>query len=275
MDHRRIDWLFLIVFVLIDIYLAFEILRSPVNLGSVDTSDTSTSSIKMEMRADGIDLPAKISENQASGYYMAIKNRDYLSGKISDLTKVNATYSKSDNSITATPKLSYLVTGKGKAAIKALNTFKNDPHNVPYGKQYVYEPSMSGSGIYTFVQKSEYGKIYDSSAQLVITVKDKVIDSYMLTYIGPVSPVRELQSTISPWHAIKAMYLDRELANNSRIVRVKLAYSKLTVVRGSTIFLPTWLVWVENKTTKNTSLKRVNAFTSQVLPASSTYSLEK
>ena len=250
-------------------------MRSPVNLGSVDTSDTSTSSIKMEMRADGIDLPAKISENQASGYYMAIKNRDYLSGKISDLTKVNATYSKSDNSITATPKLSYLVTGKGKAAIKALNTFKNDPHNVPYGKQYVYEPSMSGSGIYTFVQKSEYGKIYDSSAQLVITVKDKVIDSYMLTYIGPVSPVRELQSTISPWHAIKAMYLDRELANNSRIVRVKLAYSKLTVVRGSTIFLPTWLVWVENKTTKNTSLKRVNAFTSQVLPASSTYSLEK
>ena len=275
MDHRRIEWLFLIVFVLIDIYLAFEILRSPVNLGSVDTSDTSTSSIKMEMRADGIDLLTKISENQASGYYMAIKNRDYLSGKISDLTKVNATYSKSDNSITATPKLSYLVTGKGKAAIKALNTFKNDPHNVPYGKQYVYEPSMSGSGIYTFVQKSEYGKIYDSSAQLVITVKDKVIDSYMLTYIGPVSPVRELQSTISPWHAIKAMYLDRELANNSRIVRVKLAYSKLTVVRGSTIFLPTWLVWVENKTTKNTSLKRVNAFTSQVLPASSTYSLEK
>ena len=83
MDHRRIEWLFLIVFVLIDIYLAFEILRSPVNLGSVDTSDTSTSSIKMEMRADGIDLPAKISENQASGYYMAIKNRDYLSGKIS------------------------------------------------------------------------------------------------------------------------------------------------------------------------------------------------
>ncbi|HBQ43793.1 MAG TPA: hypothetical protein DD724_05990, partial [Lactobacillus acetotolerans] len=65
-----------------------------------------------------------------------------------------------------------------------------------------------------------------------------------------------------------------EIANNSRVVRVKLGYSKLTEVRGSTILLPTWLIWVENKTTKNITLKRVNAFTAQILQSNSSYNVE-
>ena len=74
--------------------------------------------------------------------------------------------------------------------------------------------------------------------------------------------------------ALLAMYIDRELTNNSRVARIKLGYSKLTEVRGSTILLPTWLVWVENKTTKNITLKRVNAYTAQMLQ-SSTYNVER
>ena len=34
MDHKRIEWLFFVVFFLIDIYLGIEILRSPVNSGA-------------------------------------------------------------------------------------------------------------------------------------------------------------------------------------------------------------------------------------------------
>ena len=86
--------------------------------------------------------------------------------------------------------------------------------------------------------------------------------------------MRELQSTISAWRAVRAMYTDRELTNNSRVTQVKLGYSKLTEVRGSTILLPTWLVWVENKTTKNITMKRINAYTAQMLQ-SSTYNVEK
>lgn len=274
MDHKRIEWLFLIVFVLIDIYLGVEILRSPVSLTNSAVNPTS-SNIRDEMRADGIELPNKISEEQASGYYLAAKNTNYLTNKLSSLTQVNASYSKTDNSITATPKNIIEAKGNRKQVLKILENFKDNSHNVPFGKEYKFEASMSGDTNYTFVQSSEYGNIYDNNAQLTINIKNHMIDNYTLTYMGPVKPVRELQSTVSPWHAIKSMYTYRELANNSRVIKIKLGYSKLTEVRGSTILLPTWLVWVENKTTKNITLKRVNAFTGQIIQANTTYNVEK
>ena len=79
MDRKRIEWLFFIIFLLIDIYLGIEIWRSPINLSS--TPGTTATSIRAEMRADGIDVPLHISRKQQSGYDLAVKNRDYLSRK--------------------------------------------------------------------------------------------------------------------------------------------------------------------------------------------------
>lgn len=275
MDHKRIEWLFFIVFFLIDIYLGIEILHSPVNLSGADTtSSRSVATIRAEMKSDNIDLPEKISNTPASGYYLATKNRDYLSGKVDSLTNIDAHYSKADNTLYGTTKLAVILSKNKAEALKQVIKFKNDPRNVAYGKEFKYEPDMSSKNNYIFVQTTEYGEIYANSAQLNITVKNNQIVNYMQTYMGTASPVRELQSTISAWRAIKAMYTDRELVNNLRVTRIKLGYSKLTEVRGSIILLPTWLVWVENKTTKNITLKRVNAYTAQMLQ-SSTYNVEK
>lgn len=274
MDHKRIEWLFFVVFFLIDIYLGIEILRSPVNLSNADTTTRSVAIIRNEMKSDNIDLPDKISDAPDSGYYLATKNRDYLSGKVSSLTNVNARYSKSDNVLYGEPRQAVLLSKKSKEALQQIKDFKNDPKNVPYGKEFKYEPDMSSEDNYVFVQNSDYGEIYANSAQLNISVKNNQIINFTERYMGQASPVRELQSTISAWRAVRAMYTDRELTNNSRVTQVKLGYSKLTEVRGSTILLPTWLVWVENKTTKNITMKRVNAYTAQMLQ-SSTYNVEK
>lgn len=276
MDHRRIEWLFLIIFLLIDLYLGVEIWRSPVSLSNRGASEESgVMGIRAEMRADGIDLPAKLSQTPASGYYLAAKNRDCLSSKVSSLTSINANYNKATNSLTATPKIAVAVSGNHAAVLRQLEAFKNKPQNVPAGRQYRYEPNMSSTDNYTFVQSTAYGNIYDSDGQLTINIKNGQISNYTITYLSKVKRVRELQSTISPWHAIRAMYLNRELANNSRVTKIKLGYSELTEVRGSIILLPTWLVWVENKNTQTVSLKRVNAYTAQILQTNSTYSVEK
>lgn len=274
MDHKRIEWLFLIVFLLIDIYLGIEILRSPVNLSGSNTPTRSVASIRSEMKSDNIDLPNQISNMPASGYYLATKNRDFLSDKTDALTNVEARYSKNDNTLYATPKISFFLSKNPKEIVEQLNDFKNNSKNVPYGKKFKYEPDMSSDDNYVFVQSSDYGDIYANSAQLTINVKNHQIMNYTETYMGTASPVRELQSTISAWRAVRAMYTNRELTNNSRLMRIKLGYSKLTEVRGSTILLPTWLVWIENRTTKNITLKRVNAYTAQMLQLSA-YNVEK
>ena len=267
MDRKRIEWLFFVIFLLIDIYLGIEIWRSPISLSN--TSGFTATSIRAEMRADGIDVPLHISHKQQSGYYLAVKKRDYLSGKSSSLTQVTTHYSKSDNSLTGAPKSMILLSGNHKNNMQQLEDFKNDPKNVPYGKTFKFEPSMSGDNTYCYVQNTAYGRIYDSDAQLTINVRNDQIINYTISYMGPIKAVREPQLIISAWHAVKAMYTDREIANNSRVMRVSLGYSKLTDVRGSTILLPTWLIQVENKTTKNITVKRVNAFTAQILQGSS------
>ncbi|BDR59834.1 two-component system regulatory protein YycI [Lactobacillus xylocopicola] len=272
MDRRRIEWLFFIVFLLIDLYLGIEIWRSPIKLSN--TTGTTAISIRAEMRADGIDVPLHISHKQQSGYYLAAKNSDYLSRKTSSLTKVSAHYAKAENALTGTPKSPQLLNGNHKKILEQLDDFKNDPTCVPYGKKFKYDPSTSSGNTYCYVQNSDYGQIYDNNAQLTINLRDNRIVDYKITYMGPINAVREPQLIISAWHAVKAMYTDSEIANNSRVIKVSLGYSKLTEVRGNTILLPTWLILVENKTTKNIMIKRVNAFTAQILQSSS-YNVRK
>ncbi|WEV37066.1 two-component system regulatory protein YycI [Lactobacillus sp. ESL0677] len=273
MDRKRIEWLFFVVFLLIDLYLGIEIWRSPINLSN--TGGAQSTSIRSEMRADGIDLPLHISHKQRSGYYLAAKKRNYLSGKLSSLTEVNTHFSKSDNILTGTPKTQVTLSGNHHQILAQLNSFKNDSENVPFGAKFKYEPSMSGSNTYCYVQSTDYGQVYASDAQLMINVRNNAITNYTISYMGPISAVREPQLIISAWHAVKAMYTDREIVNNSRVMQIKLGYSKLTEVRGSIILLPTWLIWVENKTTKNITVKRVNAFTAQILQSGNSYSVQK
>ncbi|WEV39731.1 two-component system regulatory protein YycI [Lactobacillus sp. ESL0681] len=269
MDHKRIEWLFFIIFLLIDLYLGIEIWRSPISLSS--SSGTTTTSIRNEMRADGIDIPRHISHKQRSGYYLAAKNKDYLGNKTNDLTQMTTHFSKNDNTLTVTPKNPIMLSGNQKQILQQLNNFKNDSQNVPFGAKFNYDAGMSNKSTYCYVQSSPYGQIYDSGAQLTINVHKNQITNYMITYLGPIHAVREPQLIISAWHAVKAMYTDREIANNSRVMQVKLGYSKLTEVRGSTILLPTWIIWIESKATKNVTIKRVNAFTAQLLQVGSSY----
>ena len=74
-------------------------------------------------------------------------------------------------------------------------------NNVPHGKQYVYARTSSNSS-YVYVQKSQYGLVYSSLAQLVVNVKNKKITGYYQTYSTDLSSVRELQATISPLRAV-------------------------------------------------------------------------
>ena len=45
----------------------------------------------------------------------------------------------------------------------------------------------------------------------VLWLKNNQIINFTETYMGQASPVRELQSTISAWRAVRAMYTDRDL----------------------------------------------------------------
>lgn len=263
MDHRRIEWLLLVLFLLVDIYLGVDMWNNPISLETGSSAVTTTTSLKSEMKSDNITLP-KLSRDSRSGYYLASQGEESLNNSVKKLSSnVETNYSASDQTLYGTLRIPISLQDM------SLNKFKNNTNYVPNGKRFQYVKYLSTNSSYVYVQKSQYGQIYSNLGQLTITVKDGQITGFYETYLSDLSSVRELQSTVSQWRAVTSLYTNRQLPNNSKVLKVTLGYTKLTKVRGSTIFIPTWLIWIENKSNKNTTLKRVNAFNGQYLQGSS------
>ena len=270
MDFKRIQWIFLIVFIGINIFLGIEIVQTPTLLSSNATT-TSGDNLQQEMAADNIKIP-HLSDKQSDGYYLAAKvDKTWVNKAQNQLSdQLSVSTSSSESSISATLNNPISISSRKKQAIKDLNLFKDNPNYVYKGNEYVYSPELSNNNDYIFLQKTDYGLIYATRARLHITVRSNKIVSYYQRYTAKVSTVRERQTTISAKEAINSLYTYSELPDDSKVVWVKFGYTKLTQVRGSVIFLPSWLVAVENNTSKTVSVKRVNAFTGTIIQPQTT-----
>lgn len=271
MDFKRIQWIFLIVFIGINIFLGIEIVQTPTLLSSNTTATTGGDNLQQEMAADNIKIP-HLSDKQSDGYYLAAKvDKTWVNKAQSQLSDdLTVSTSSSESSITATLNSPVSISSDKKQAIKDLNSFKDNANNVYKGTEYVYSPELSNNDDYIFLQKTSYGLIYATRARLHITVKNNKIVSYYQRYTAKVSTVRERQTTISAKEAINSLYTYSELPNDSKVVWIKFGYTKLTQVRGSVIFLPSWLVAIENNTSKTVTVKRVNAFTGTIIQPQTT-----
>ncbi|KRL61932.1 hypothetical protein FC23_GL000430 [Lactobacillus psittaci DSM 15354] len=260
--------MFFVIFFAISIFLGIEIWRTPIQLSGSGTNPSKTLSISDEIKADNIDLPSHLSDDTKSGYYLAASDQNYFKN-IKDLRNINSSYSTNDQTFYATLQKPVTLSKDSDEALSEVKAFKNNTHYVPFGSEYEYASVLSDNNNYVFVQNSKFGQVYDNSAQLTIKVKKNQIIGYEQTYLGKLSNVRELQSTISAWKAIQNLYIYRELTNNSKVLWIKLEYTRLTEVRKSIILLPTWVVEIQNKTSKTTAIKHINAFTGQVIQTSS------
>lgn len=271
MDFKRIQWIFLIVFIGINIFLGIEIVQTPTLLSSSNSVASGGDDLKQEMTIDNIKIP-KVSDKQADGYYLAAKvDNSWISEaqkQVGENISLNTT--NTDGSVSATLNIPVEISSKKNQALKDIEKFKDDANNIYRGDQYVYSPELSSKGEYIFLQKTSYGLMFASRARLHITVQDNKIVSYYQRYTANIVSVRERQTTISAKEALNSLYTYSELPNDSKVLWIKFGYTKLTQVRGSVIFLPSWLVEIENSTTKTTTVKRVNAFTGTIIQPQTT-----
>lgn len=70
MDFKRIEWIFLVVFIGINIFLGIELWQTPTLLSAGSTPIQTD--IKSETSADQITIP-KVDDKQDDGYYLATK----------------------------------------------------------------------------------------------------------------------------------------------------------------------------------------------------------
>lgn len=264
MDFKRIEWIFLIVFIGINIFLGIELWQTPTLLSAGSTPTPTQTDIKSETSADQITIP-KVNDKQEDGYYLAAKTDNSWIKKATQQVKGQVENNSSENLIYVHLDKPITLSKNKKEALRQVMRFKDDSQNVYQGKDYAYLSELSERDDYIFNQKTKYGEFFAATARLHIIVKDNQIVSYSQSYVDDLNPVRERQNTISSKAAVDSLYTYSELPNNSKVILLKQVYTKLLTVKGNTIYIPTWLAAIENNTSKTVTLKRVNAFTGTII----------
>lgn len=264
MNFRKIEWIFLIAFVVLDIFLGFMFVQTSSSTSTKTSSDSATTVIS-EMRADNISFKNP-NTKESTGYYIAGNNESGLKQHLSQLTEQTARV-QSNGKLTSTLRTVQALDGDNLKA--DLTSFMQQATNVIHGDEYVYDAALSSSGDYVFVQKVADGEILTGTGQVHLIVnKNNQLTNYTQSYVNNVKTLREKAVTISEKKALVALYQYNQVSNNSRIVWGRLGYSRLLKLKDSSVYVPTWIFAVRSKNSTNVSLHRINAFTGASMKSS-------
>ncbi|MFD1420132.1 two-component system regulatory protein YycI [Lactiplantibacillus songbeiensis] len=264
MNFRRIEWIFLVAFVVLDVFLVYMFVQTSSSDTSTKSTNDTTTTVIREMRDDNISFSTP-SGKENNGYYIAGNNDSGLKAHLNQLTD-QSTRVLSNGKITSTLRTS--VTVDPDHPEKTLDQYVKSATNVIHGDEYVYSAELSSSSDYVYVQKVADGKILTGTGQLHLTInKNHQLIGYTQGYVNNVKTLREKAVTISEKKALVALYQYNQVSNDSRIVWGRLGYSRLLKLKDSSVYVPTWVFAVRSKNSSNISLHRINAFTGAAMKA--------
>ncbi|MGX4764024.1 two-component system regulatory protein YycI [Holzapfeliella sp. JNUCC 72] len=268
MDFRKIEYIFIAVFLFINIFLSISVQNPPFfENASSGSNDNTINSIQK----DNITFP-ELSTTTDESQYLATRNLTSLSNYNQYLKKQRVSYDTDKNVLTS--QLNNPIHYQKESVANDLAQFMKNSENIIYGSEYVYSPELSTDSEVVFVQQLNLGQgkqmtglIYDDKGQIRFQIKGNAITSYIQSYSSDLAQIGEKQTTISQQSAIINLYSQKAISNNSKVTFLKLGYSPLynTAIRGSEIYVPTWYVGVITNNDNRFSVKEVNAFSGKVM----------
>ena len=258
MDFRRIEVIFLIVFFSLDIFL-FLSFRNSQQLVSSSSTNTSTVS---EMRKRNISF-GTLDSKDGNAYYLGSQPDNSLAQNVDKLRNQEVQYDEEDHRLTSTLNSTIAVTNDNRK--KIMDKFLEKETNILFGRDYKYAPQLSTTSQMVYIGTSNLGDVYDKTDQLVFSIENGRVASYTQTHVRSLIILHERQSVKSEKDVITNLYANSEIPNNSKISYANMAYTKLLVAKNSTIYIPVWFVTIKNKDSKVSSVKKINAFTGNII----------
>lgn len=261
MNFKRIEWIFFVAFIALDVFLVSSYFQQgPVPDSNTNRSENTTVSVLKSMRDDQINV-GKTSDEAGNGYYVSSPNDNDLKSKGSNLHYQNWNYN--NNLINST--FATMIKLNTNNPQKTLKTIVNDPNQIIDGKDYKYCEALSTSDTIVYAQYI-YGKpVYDEAGQIRFHVKNGYVEGYTQGHLKDVQPLRGERKTLSQKRALIWLYQYNKLPSNSTVEWSHLTYSKLLSVNGNTVYIPTWVFYIKNDASGRTMYRRINAFTGAVM----------
>lgn len=275
MDFKRIEAIFLVAFLCLDIFL-FSIYRQSQN-EQTPINNFSTIKITQRLKEDKIKYEGKISSEHTDGYYLSATQTN-LNTELQNMKKTkkleNADVLRSsvkDNLLSLTPEKDLSVNKKGQIPTLVRETLTNQKEII-LGKDYRYQDEIHQQGdgyldVYA-CQKYEGIPINDITAQIKFTLK-KNDENYRLEkiqqmHLSNLTALREKMPLVSEEDALTTLYINNKLSKNDEILWSKLAYTLVLQVRGKNVYVPAWFVSIRHEDKKE-QVEIVNAFRNRII----------
>ncbi|CAI3322277.1 two-component system regulatory protein YycI [Enterococcus cecorum] len=275
MDFKRIEAIFLVAFLCLDIFL-FSIYRQSQN-EQTPINNSSTIKITQRLKEDKIKYEGKISSEHTDGYYLSATQTN-LNTELQNMKKAKKLEnvdvlrsSVKDNLLSLTPEKDLSVNKKGQIPTLVRETLTNQKEII-LGKDYHYQDEIhQQSDGYLDVyacQKYEGIPINDITAQIKFTLK-KNDENYRLEkiqqmHLSNLTALREKMPLVSEEDALTTLYINNKLSKNDEILWSKLAYTLVLQVRGKNVYVPAWFVSIRHEDKKE-QVEIVNAFRNRII----------
>lgn len=254
MDWSRIKTIFILTFLVLDIYLVYQFMN---------TRDAAQYEIPREAP-----LEEKLKNDDISyGELPEAKNKEqYLSVRAKVFTNEETEKIKGQSislgdgtSIEAKLEKPLKLTSKFQPA--ELSAFIKA--NIFAGEQYKFWSKNDEAGTITYYQEHDQKTFYyNSNAKLTFYFnEDLEVTSYKQTYLEIIDELSDAEALLPPLRALETLYKKGLLKPKSKITDFELGYSTLVSLTASHVVTPTWRIEVNGK--ENLF---VHAFEGRVIP---------
>ncbi|WP_078378465.1 two-component system regulatory protein YycI [Sutcliffiella halmapala] len=256
MDWRKTKTIFIITFLVLNIFLGYQIYEKSVE-APLDL--IAEPKIEEQFEADEITydkLPKEpIKESYISGksYKFTVENLEDLENKNQDVEIV-------DETILVGAFEEPIVIPENNTSSRFAQFLKDQ---ILFGDKYEFWGYSEEANEVIFLQKHKNSLIYNSSnsgmLNLILDDKNNIV-SYRQTFITDLEDMDEAQELINAFEALENMYNMNELKPGSHVTKVEFGYYTLVQYTNSHVLTPTWHIVVNGEQDYF-----VNAFEGQVI----------
>lgn len=245
MDWSKIKSIFIITFLILDVYLLYEFFKM-IDLNEIEVQTHTEASIEKRLMADEIEY-VSLPKNFVEDHYLKAKPKTFTE---EDVQKKLLEYNAVDilnGTVLEVELRDPIKISEKLGRTELINYMKN---NVLYGEEYLFWNISSDHKVITFYQHINGKQLFqNSNGELTFYLNDdSEIVSYRQTYLEEVQELSKLEKIIQPIKAIEILYTNGVLLSKSKIVDVDLGYYTLVPLSDTAQVLnPAWRFVVGDK----------------------------
>ncbi|MGM0237532.1 MULTISPECIES: two-component system regulatory protein YycI [Enterococcus] len=271
MDFRKIEWLFILVFISLNIFLFNIYQSSQDDQQAVTTTYNQKEGITSRLKNDNITFKGKISTKKPEGYYLSAEQVNVMNVlSENNIQDIMSTSSISDNVLT-----NYL----GQPRRFNMNRIKSSFNRAMKDDSFIYEGTSYQYISHISKEEKDDVKIVgaqnyegipfiDETSRVTLDIDtsgtNAEVTQYTQTLLRQIEPLREKMTLYSEEEILNTLYINNNIPANSTIQDIYLGYFRTIEVGEKNVYVPVWFVKIQTSDDVS-QIERVNAMSNQVI----------